>query len=77
MKTIRISLYANLRSRRPDLADRGSVATKAATIGELLAELDIAEKEAAIVFVNDKRAGLSSELRDGDRVGIFPILGGG
>jgi molybdopterin synthase sulfur carrier subunit len=77
MMNLKISLYANLRNRRPDLADRGSAATEATTIGELLAELDIAEAEAAIVFLNEKRAGLESELRDGDKVGIFPLLGGG
>jgi molybdopterin converting factor small subunit len=77
MKRITITLYANLRKKRSDLANRGQVTTEAATIGELLTELDIGKEEAEIVFVNDKRAGLESGLSDGDRVGIFPILGGG
>jgi len=77
MKKISISLYATLRKRRSDLANRGSVTTKATTVGELLDEIHITKVEAAIVFVNEKRATLESELQDGDTVSIFPILGGG
>ena len=65
MKTIKISLYANLRKTRSHLTNRGALTTGAATIGDLLAELDITEAEAALVLLNAKRAG------------IFPILGGG
>lgn len=57
--------------------NRGPVTTKATTIGELLDEIHITKVEAAIVFVNNKRAGLESELQDGDKIKIFPILGGG
>jgi molybdopterin synthase sulfur carrier subunit len=77
MKKISIALYATLRKRRSDLATRGAVATEATTIGQLLDEIQITEVEAAIVFVNEKRATLESEVQDGDKVSIFPILGGG
>jgi len=77
MKKINISLYATLRKRRSDLANRGPVTTKAATIGELLDEIHITKVEAAIVFVNEKRAALESEVQDGDTVSVFPVLGGG
>ena len=30
-----------------------------------------------MVFVNEKRAVFESEVQDGDKVSIFPILGGG
>jgi molybdopterin synthase sulfur carrier subunit len=77
MKKISISLYATLRKRRLDLANRGPVTTKASTIGELLDEIQIPKGEAAMVFVNEKRAVLESEVQDGDKVSIFPVLGGG
>ena len=51
--------------------------TKATTLGELLDEIGITKVEAAIIFLNGKRATLESEMQDGDMVGIFPILGGG
>jgi len=77
MKRISISLYATLRKKRSDLANRGPVTTKATTLGELLDEIGITKVEAAIIFLNGKRATLESEMQDGDMVGIFPILGGG
>ncbi|MBN2552533.1 MAG: MoaD/ThiS family protein [Spirochaetales bacterium] len=77
MKTISISLYAMLRKQRPDLAGAGRIATGAATVRQLLEQMRIAGAEEVIVFVNGKRAAPDAELRDGDRVGVFPILGGG
>ena len=77
MKNISISLYAALRKKRPDLAGAGEATTDAVTVGQLFEQLRIAEAEEVIVFVNGKRASMDAELRDGDRVGVFPVLGGG
>lgn len=74
---IKISLHATLRTKRRDLLDRELVTAKANSVGELLAELDLTREEAAIVFVNGKRAGLESVIQDGDEIKIFPMLGGG
>jgi molybdopterin converting factor small subunit len=74
---IRISLYGTLRKKRRDLLDRGIVTAKANSVGQLLAELDLNRDEAAIIFVNQKRAGLESLIQDGDEIKIFPLLGGG
>jgi molybdopterin converting factor small subunit len=74
---IRISLYGTLRKKRRDLLDRGVVTAKANSVGQLLAELDLNRDEAAIIFVNEKRAGLESLIQDGDEIKIFPVLGGG
>lgn len=77
MMKIRISLYGTLRKKRRDLLDRGIVTAKANSVGQLLAELDLNRDEAAIIFVNQKRAGLESLIQDGDEIKIFPLLGGG
>jgi len=74
---IKISLYATLRIKRRDLLDRELVTANASSVGQLLAELDLTRDEAAIVFVNGKRAGLESVIQDGDEIKIFPMLGGG
>ena len=47
------------------------------TLGEVLLSLDISEDEAKLVFINNKRAELSAILNDGDRIGVFPPVGGG
>ncbi len=39
--------------------------------------LDIGEDEVHLIFVNSARAGLDTELKDGDRLGLFPAVGGG
>jgi len=77
MMKISVSLHGTLRKKRQDLADRDPVTTKAATVGQLLDEIDIPKRQAAIVFVNEKRASLEFALQDGDTVKIFPMLGGG
>jgi molybdopterin converting factor small subunit len=77
MMKIKISLHATLRTKRQDLLDRELVTANASSVGQLLAELDLTRDEAAIVFVNGKRAGLESVIQDGDEIKIFPMLGGG
>jgi molybdopterin converting factor small subunit len=66
-----------LRKKRQELVDRGAIETTASSVGKLLEELELSGEEAAIVFVNDKRAGLHSAIQDGDYIRIFPMLGGG
>jgi molybdopterin converting factor small subunit len=77
MKKISISLHATLRKKRTDLRNREPVTTNSTTVGELLDEINIAKGEAAIIFVNEKRASLESAIQDGDKIKIFPMLGGG
>jgi sulfur carrier protein ThiS len=43
----------------------------------LLAELGIAQAEVKIIMVNGVKAKPEQALADGDRVGLFPALGGG
>lgn len=46
------------------------------TVGDLVREAGIAEKDIKIVFVNGRVAGLDTVLSDGDRVGLAPAVGG-
>jgi len=47
------------------------------TAGDVIRTLGIPAGDVAILFVNGKRAEENTELRDGDRVGLFPAVGGG
>lgn len=47
------------------------------TIEELLRTVGVPEDEAKLVFVNGKRKERDYVLKDLDRVGIFPPVGGG
>ncbi|MGE5576127.1 MAG: MoaD/ThiS family protein [Syntrophothermus sp.] len=43
----------------------------------MLARLGIPPGEAFVVMVNGRRQDLGWTLKDGDRIGIFPPVGGG
>ena len=73
---VSLKLFASLEQRMPDGSDRFAV-SPGATIGDVLAELGIPEDDAKLVFINNRRADFSSILQDGDRVGVFPPVGGG
>ena len=47
------------------------------TVLELTKRLGIPLEEIKLVFVNGAAASLDTVLADGDRVGIFPPVGGG
>ncbi|ADG82983.1 MoaD/ThiS family protein [Thermincola potens] len=48
-----------------------------ATIADLLKQLGIPEKAAFVTLVNGSASPASTVLKDRDRVGIFPPVGGG
>lgn len=75
---IRISLrlFASLSHRMPENPDR-FVVSAGTTVGEVLSGFGISKEEAQLVFINNKRADLTSTLNDGDRLGVFPPVGGG
>jgi len=74
---VKVTVHGMLRKKRQDLVDRDPVATEASSVGELIAELNLAKPETVIVFVNGKRAGVEAVMEDGDEIKIFPLLGGG
>ena len=47
------------------------------TLAELMAHIGISEQDVKLIFVNGRKADTSYQLMDGDRVGLFPPVGGG
>lgn len=41
-------------------------------VSDLLDELGISESEVGHIFVNNRYCGIGKEIKDGDRIGIFP-----
>ncbi len=80
MATVEVRLYASLRKYHPDKGsgEALSIALDDKTSLEgLLARLKIPKEEIAVLMVNGNRAEKSYLPRDGDRIGIFPLIGGG
>ena len=73
---ISLRLFADLSDRLPENHDRFAVSS-GTTVGKVLASLGITEEEARLVFVNNRRAEPTTVLKDGDRLGAFPPVGGG
>lgn len=73
---IELKCYATLAPMMPDNAGAFPI-TPGETVLELATRLQIPHGEIKIVFVNGLAAELDRPLADGDRVGIFPPVGGG
>lgn len=80
MITVDVCLYADLGRYAPHLqvGQPQSVAAPAGTTaGGLLYRLGVSVNVVRLVFVNGRSRPLDHVLADGDRVGIFPPIGGG
>lgn len=77
---IEVNLYASLgKYRRSDARDRPWAVDVAdgATVGELLDGLGVPADEVKMIFLNGLHAGREASLKEGDRLGVFPPVGGG
>jgi molybdopterin converting factor small subunit len=73
---IQIKLFATLQKFMPASAENYAIEA-GTTIGGLLRQLDIPSEKIKLVFIDGVRAELTSTLKGGERVGIFPPVGGG
>jgi len=73
---IQIKLFATLLEKLPANADRFAVPA-GTTVADLAAGLGIDHKDAKLIFINGRKGALESVLAEGDRVGLFPPVGGG
>ncbi len=75
-----IKLSASLRRFRPDYEPMEGLLLPhrpGLTVAGVLAELGISPAEVKIIMVNGVAAGPELALAEGDRVGLFPAVGGG
>ncbi len=47
------------------------------TVEKLILDLGIPDESVKLIFINGKRQDRMYQLKDGDRVGLFPPVGGG
>lgn len=73
---IDLRLFAALASRTP--ADASSYPIEAGmSVKQLLAKIQVPPADVKLIFINGVRGRLESRLHGGERVGIFPPVGGG
>ena len=73
---ISIRLFASLNRYTPDTADYYPV-RPGTTVRDLIDQLGVPLTEVKLIFVNGVKGDLASALNGGERVGIFPPVGGG
>ncbi len=73
---INIQLFATLSSFTPVSAEKYPI-EPGTTVGLLLEQLGVAANEVKLIFIDGKKGDLTSTLQGGERVGIFPPVGGG
>jgi molybdopterin converting factor small subunit len=77
---VELRLYATLRRYLPEHKAgewHQLLIHDLATVGEALTALGVPTRQEIQVFVNDRSVELEHQLHDGDRVGVFPQVGGG
>ena len=73
---IQLKLYATLRKFTPDDDDELNI-EPGSSVGDILKQLGIPATEAKLVFINGKKGAIDTVLKGGERLGIFPPVGGG
>ena len=73
---IKLKLFATLEKYSSDLSDPYPIKS-GATAGKLIDQLKIPRDKVKLIFINGVRGSFSTALQDGDRVGLFPPVGGG
>lgn len=73
---IQIKLFATLLDKLPENTDNYPV-KDGTTVANLVDLLGIDRKDAKLIFINGRKGELDSILQEGDRVGLFPPVGGG
>ncbi len=76
MPHIQLKLYATLQMFRPTEGEAYPISS-GMTVRDLLIRLNLPTEKAKLIFIDGTKAELSSRLEGGERVGIFPPVGGG
>ena len=77
---IQVNLFATLVKYKPENTGRKHwihACEDGISVDALLQDLKVPRKEVKVVFVNSVRSPGDTVLKDGDRVGVFPPVGGG
>jgi molybdopterin synthase sulfur carrier subunit len=80
MITVDVRLYGPLREVFPDVGLGEHIEVElpdGATVGQLVEKLQLPADQVKVVFVNHTVQEHGRKLEDGDRVAVFPPVGGG
>lgn len=73
---VHLKCYATLSGYQPESHENYPV-HDGKTVLNLIEELKIDPKEVKVCFLNGRAVPFETQLQDGDRVALFPAVGGG
>jgi len=73
---IQLKLFATLGAYAPADCENFAIGP-GATVADIIRQLGIPPREAKLIFVNGVKRNPETPLASGDRLGIFPPVGGG
>lgn len=76
MITIELNMFATLVGYLPDDPDKYEIES-GKTIQDLISDLSLPDDQIKLIFANGLKADRQYALKQGDRIGIFPPVGGG
>ena len=76
MITIDLQLFVTLSKYQPENNEFLEI-QEATSVGKLILDLGIPNDLVKLIFVNGKRQKTAYELKNNDRLGLFPPVGGG
>ena len=76
MIKIDLNLFATLSRYLPENSGQFEI-SEGTTVEILIADLKVPMEITKLIFVNGKREDINYLLKQGDRIGIFPPVGGG
>ena len=78
--TVEIRCHTTLKDKLPPEGERGVLEYELQgekNIRELAKSLNLPAEELHLIIVNGVQGDLDTEIKDGDRIGFFPPIGGG
>ena len=73
---IHIKLFATLRKYSPDTPETFQI-QPGISIEQLIEQIGVPVSDVKLIFINSVKSDLSSRLKGGETVGLFPPVGGG
>jgi molybdopterin synthase sulfur carrier subunit len=80
MNKVEVRLFASLRKYHPNSGDGAAFTLELgdkASLGDLVNQLKVPRQEIGVLMVNGRWQKENYPLNDGDRIGLFPLIGGG
>ncbi|HUT10392.1 MAG TPA: MoaD/ThiS family protein [Thermoguttaceae bacterium] len=77
MPQVKVSLYATLRQYVGGAAVVEVEIAPGQTVEQLLGQLNVPVGQTRVMFINNRAARLTDPLQGGERLDVFPGIGGG